>query len=260
MGQFEKLLNWGLLIGGFIGIVFPAFLDPPKSLTQILVGTLKPELTLSYAMEVLFLVMFLCGAYILSIRRIFRDIPITVMSTRINIEFGDKGKKAAFHREQILRANHNDVTAYHSAVQPTSPGGKIIEKQINMSVYCENCNFTNEVDSVGTEQTGFEFIHEFGQSLPYKWYMPLIPLSLIPPESRSNFKAIKNNLVIRTQDMVYEDEFNVEKPMVQITSGRYSARNTEIVLRFHGLDKPKEVKCRMIKSNGVVSGHLKKNR
>lgn len=259
MGQFEKLINWALLFGGFIGIIFPAFLDPPKTLTQILVSTTKPELTLSYAMQVLFVFMFICGAYIVVVKRIFKDVPITVLSTRISIKFaGAKGKKAHFTREQIFRANQSNVTAYHSSVQPTAPDGRIAQDKIEMNIYCEGCNFGNSFDADGSPDRGFDFIHEFGRPLPYRWYMPLIPLWLISHETRGKIKAIKNNLPIRTQYMLYEDDFT-HKPSFELTAGHYyAAMNIEVELDFAETDVPRNVRCRIIKSNGVIEGSLRR--
>jgi hypothetical protein len=111
-------------------------------------------------------VVVISSVYILLLRQLYHNIPLTVIRTKIDIYFDNvDGSVVRIAREQLLRANQNSVTAYFMEVAPTSPGGRIHRNDITMNLFCENCEFHEHHEIIGSEEKGFEIIHDFGRNL-----------------------------------------------------------------------------------------------
>jgi len=174
-GRYGKLFNWGILIAGVAAILWPAFIDERLSLTQILISLFEFERTIGFAMRWLSVFMILGSLYILITNRLYRNIPISVIWTRLHVFFDmPDGSRVRFERENGLRANQPNVTAYFTSSRPTMPLGRLIRGSITGTVYCDGQRFPDKIRTHGTEAKGFEIIHMFGRPLPYAWYMPLI--------------------------------------------------------------------------------------
>lgn len=252
-GELGKLFSWALLVAAVCGVIYPAFLDEHLSLTQIILSIFSPELTISYAMRVLCTIVVICIAYLLSINRIYRNIPITVISTTADIKFHDAdGKHVSFNRTQLLRANAPNVTAYLFQISPSTPAGTCPGTEIFVDTFCDNLGFVSTIDKHGSDASGYEVIHEFGRSLPYRWYMPLIPSFLLKRDRKYMATFIRSNIVKRTQTNVYLNEFNVPNPVIDFTAATYPQHNIEINIHFSER-RPSNIKVRRIQNRGVVS-------
>jgi len=172
MKGLGSLFSWAVLVAAVAGIIYPAFIEgeagaQPPGVTQVLFNLfLEPHLTLGYFMRILCLVVTVASGYLLALTKIYSKVPITAVRTAINIEFTNDLSKAIITREQTLRANQPNVTAYFTEMLPTN-GGKILGSSINMNVHCQDCELNSRLERTGSDSSGFEIIHHFGGELPY---------------------------------------------------------------------------------------------
>jgi hypothetical protein len=111
--RYGHLLNWVILIAGIVGIIYPAFVDEKQSLTQIIISLFDPKPTLGFAMRWLSVFLIVGGAYILVTSWAYRNLPISVIWTRLDIHFENAdGSRVRVQRQQTFRANQPGVTAY----------------------------------------------------------------------------------------------------------------------------------------------------
>lgn len=255
MGERLRLLfNWAILVAAIFGIIYPAFFDPHLSLTQILISLVDfHEPTLGFWMRWLSVFVLIGAAYILITGWLYRNLPLSVISTRLDIYFENPdGSSVRIDREQYLRANQPEVTAYYVSCRPTSPNGRIAEDSINCSVYCDGNNFQNDLDLHGTETRGFEVMHSFGRPLPYASYMPFIPRWILNREPERLFRLFRSKVVVRRMSLTYVNEFNVPKPSMSFIAATYPHYNITISIHFPPNHNNRNLRARRIKTNGVV--------
>ncbi|GJD65061.1 hypothetical protein [Methylobacterium frigidaeris] len=208
---------------------------------------------MNFAMRWLSLLVLVASIYTLIIGRIYKNIPISVISTIFTINFEDEaGQRVQFDRKQLLRANQTNVTAYFFSARPTSDNGIVVENSISGNVFCHGRDIKDSLEWFGTEKKGFEIIHNFGRSLPYAWYMPLIPIWILNRESKLLFGFIRSHIMTRRVTIRYENEFNNTRPTMKMLAGTYSQHNITIILNFHKDNPPTSVKAIRIKENGVL--------
>jgi hypothetical protein len=166
--RYGHLLNWIVLAGGIAGILYPAFIDERESLTQILISLFEPKPTLGFAMRWLSTFLLLGSAYILLTNYLYRNVPISVIWTKLDVYFvNPDGSEIRVDREQALRANQPGVTAYFMSSRPTSENGTIPEHKIKAKLYSGDIASGEELDLHGTESRGFEILYLFDKPLPY---------------------------------------------------------------------------------------------
>lgn len=251
-GRYGQLLNWVILVAGIAGIVYPAFFDERLGLTQILISLFDPKLTLSFAMRWLSVILLCGAAYILITGWIYRNLPISVIWTKLDVHFENPdGSRVRVEREQALRANQPGVTAYFMQCRPTSENGRLPENLITSSVYCGSTNLHDTLELHGNDARGFEITHLFGRALPYRWYMPLIPISWLNREPYNLFGSLKRKVAVRRMSVTYVNEFNVRKPAMNFTAAIYTQHNILINFHLQG-ENLRNLRARRIKSNGVV--------
>jgi hypothetical protein len=239
--QMGPIIGFALLISSIVGLVQP-------SLTNT--SLFHPEWSQEFLQKWILVFVFVAAIYMIVLQYIYRNTPITVISTDLTVTFGPDGS-ATFVREQLLRANQPRVTAYMSKHGPSSPNGKVDQTSITARAFC---NGWHPGDSIELRTIGgtVEALHLFTQPLPFKWYMPLIPTWILNREPERLFSFVRKNVVKRHDKMRYETEFNVEKPMMNFTqAGRYQHLNLSIRLEF-GAVQVQDFKVREIQNNGVI--------
>jgi hypothetical protein len=248
-----QIINVVLIIGTAIGILQPAF-SGNVGLTQILISLFDPTFTQEFLMKWLLMLAFLAACYTFIISIVYRNIPITVISTDITVTFlsGDFSE-VHIYREQLLRANQPNVTAYFSSHTP-SGRGQIPHAQITAAAYCDKAGFQSDFEIFGEDGKKAELFHMFLDGLPYKWYMPLIPIWFLNNEYNKLPRFLRKNLVSRTNKVIYINEFNVEKPVIDFAfiTGRYHQHNITINLSFPHTPRPASLRVMRIKNNGVI--------
>jgi hypothetical protein len=251
-GRYGRLLNWVVLIGGVAGIIYPAFIDERQGLTQILISLFDPKPTLGFAMRWLSVVLLIGAAYILIVSWAYRNLPISVIWTKLNVHFeAEDGSLVRIEREQALRANQPGVTAYFMNCRPTAPTGIVSGASIKGALYCDNKQYSDRIELHGNETRGFEVTHDFESPLPYAWYMPLIPMFLLNREPEQMMRWLKKKIVVRRLSVSYSNEFNIDRPSMNFHASVYSQHNISICIRRPEGQLP-NLRVRRIKTNGVV--------
>jgi hypothetical protein len=251
--RFGRLLNWVVLVGGIAAILWPAFIDEHKSLTQILISLFEFERTLNFAMRWLAVILVIGALYILITNRVYRNIPISVIWTKLHVFFDEgDGSRVRVEREQALRANQTNVTAIFITARPGTPEGRVVRRAITGTVYCANDQFPSRIQTHGTEQKGFEIIQMFGRPLPYSWYLPLFPMWYLNREPEKLWGFLRRMVPIRRLTILYENEFNVPEPSMSFMAAIYPQFNVEIVLHCKPNHDLKNIQVLRIKNNGVV--------
>lgn len=253
--QFWTIFNVLLILGTVIGILQPAY-QTDLGLTQILLSLLHPQWSQEFLMRWLLVIVFVAASYSFAIGMIFKDLPITIIWTKINVNFAEPdGSKVELRREQLFRANRSDVTAYFSAHRPDSPNGRVPHDQIEVGMHCIGCSLQDSKEITGSDSGRTELIHMFGQALPYKWYMPLIPKWTINRDYGRLPKWIAKYLAVRRNKVVYVNEYNVPRPVLEFhtSSEKYQQFNMTIRLNFGQMKIPETLRVRRVKSNGVVN-------
>ncbi len=242
-----------LFIAGIIGILHPAFVDD-KSLTQIVVSLFQPDLTPGFISRWLAVLLVALLAYIYAVDRMFREVPVTVMRTDVDIEFiNPDGSQVRIVRTQVLRANRPDVTAYYSKHAPNSPTGRIPKAEISSSAHCQDRTIQQELEKSGRENATLELTHLFKPSIPYYWYILLIPSSIITKRYDDMSVFLKRRMVKRTLAMTIYNEYNCDEPFVAFTALNYPQRNVHVKVHFGTGSSCTDIKARRIKVNGVIT-------
>jgi hypothetical protein len=251
-----KIFNLILLIGTVIGIFQPAFLEN-KSITQIIVSLLEPEASQGFMMRWLLVIGMFGSAYLLVISRVYRNVPITVIRTKYELVFlEDDGSVVEINREQLLRANRPDVSAYYSRHLPEY--GRIPEHGISSYVFSSYYTDLDCDTELSKDGNGYEALQLFRPNLPNSWYMPLVPVRIINREYEDLPKFIRKNIVVRRQRVRYENEYNVPKPTAEVVAQAYVQMNFTVILRFKDRIPP-DLKIRRIQNAGVVTVHYDSN-
>lgn len=204
-------------------------------------------------------VVLLCGAaYILVTGWAYRNLPISVIWTKLDIHFdAADGSRVRIEREQALRANQPEVSAYFMQCRPTSENGRIPEASISGSVYCGNLNYQDRLELHGNDARGFEVMHLFGAALPFAWYMPLIPIWLLNREPDKLFGSFKKKIPVRRMSVTYLNEFNVAKPAINFMASIYTQHNISVHFHVPAETRLNNLRARRIKTNGVVEVPLR---
>jgi hypothetical protein len=256
---FGRIFNILLILGTLIGILEPAFSEN-IGLTQIILSLFEPHWNQQFLMRWLLAISFGASCNAFAVSMVFRNIPITIIWTKIDVRFADvEGRRVELHREQLLRANQPGVTAYFSSHTPTS-GGTVPHDQIRATIYCEACNINDRVEVTGSEQGKTELVHVFGTALPYKWYMPLIPASFLNRDYNRLPKWIRKFVAVRTNVVVYKDEYSGAKPVMNFSSisGRYHQFNLSFQIHFNQRPIPDSLRIMRIQNNGVLDAHFER--
>jgi len=170
-----SIINVALILGTIIGILQPAF-STNIGLTQIILSLFYPEWTQEFLMRWLLVIVLIASCYSFLVRMIFRKTPLSVIWTEAAIKFQKRdGSEVISYKEQLLRANQPSVTAFFNSYTVGSTKGKLPHNRIESSAYCAGDNIDHYLDISGKETGTTEIIHIFKNSLPYIWYMPLIP-------------------------------------------------------------------------------------
>lgn len=136
--QISKFINFVLLASTIVFLLYPAFHDD-KSITQIIRSLLEPNLTIEFMARWLVVLIFVGTLYISVLGFIYRNTPITVIATAIEIKYLDKtGRRVEISKVQHFRTNQKNVTAYVTSHNPTSEAGSVIKSEIGASMYCAN--------------------------------------------------------------------------------------------------------------------------
>jgi hypothetical protein len=229
--------------------------DPTVSATQLLISLFDPDWSIGFFSRWLLVLLFLGTLYALIAARIYRDIPVTIVSTNIELRYlTPDGARGQVRRTQTLRANQRRVTAFFGVHYVTAPNGRIPRGDIHASAFSDTGALGDTLDIHGSETKSLEVIHMFGRPLPYAWFMPLVPIWLIRGDYDNLFCCFRRFLVQRTASAVYENEFNSERVMY-FASANYPSYNIVITLNFEGTAMPAQdqIKALQIKSPGVVT-------
>jgi hypothetical protein len=247
--QYASLINVVLIAGTVVGILHPAYTSSDTSLTQILLSLFHPEWSQTFLMRWVLVLAFSAGVYVFAIRYIYRNIPITIISTDLTVTFGPDGS-ATLSRNQLLRANQPNVTAYFSRHGPSAPNGSVPMDRIRADAFCRDWDCANEVELRQIGQT-VELLHIFDSGLPFRWYMPLIPAWILNRDPARLFPWVGRYIVRRSDEVHYQNEFGGPQPIMEFTqAGRYQHFN--LTIRIHFLEVPADFKVRGIKNNGVL--------
>jgi hypothetical protein len=252
--RYGRLLNWAVLVAAVIGIIYPAFFDERLSLTQILISLIDfQSVTLGFMMRWLSVIVLCGAAYILITNWLYRNLPISVIWTRVDVYFDSPdGSRVRVDREQALRANQPGVTAYFLSCKPNAENGRVSERDITGSVHCGDVAFQDHIDLHGTETRGYEIMHTFGTALPYAWYMPLTPVWVLNRQPERLLKCFKRKVPIRRMSITYTNEFNVPKATMSFIAAIYPQHNVSIYFHFPQGNAVRNLQAKRIKSNGVV--------
>lgn len=249
MAEIWKFAKWVLAIGGLIGILEPAFFEN-KTLTQTIFSLFQPEASLGFWMRWLLVILFLGVVYILIIDFVFKGKPITVLRTILNVKFLDNdGSLVKYEREQTLRPNRPGVTAIFSQHSPDY--GKIKGDEISATIYTRDKEINTEIEKYGTDDRGYEVLQIFSPSLPYSWYMPLVPVLFLKGDYNNLIRIFRKNLVVRRSTQMYENEFDVENPGIELRAEFYTQLNISVNIKF-SKSRPPTLKFRKIQDIGVT--------
>lgn len=248
-----KIFNVFLILGTVIGILQPAF-SSDVGLTQIILSLFEPQWSQAFLMRWLFVLVFIASSYNLILGMIFKNIPVTVISARIDVRFkSNDGSLVEIQREQLLRANQPDVTAYFSKHVPGQTNGTVPFDRITASAFCESRNLADTFEVYGEEHRQAEVIHKFGQSLPYAWFMPLVPNWFLNRDYNRIPKFFRKYVVVRRITVFYANEYNVPKPVMDFNViNLYRHFNMYVNINFNGMGYPAAFAARRIKHNGIV--------
>jgi hypothetical protein len=247
-----RIINVVLIVGTAIGILQPAFSEQHLSLTQIIISLFTPQWTQEFLMKWLVVLAFAAACYTFFISMWFRNTPITIISSKIDVSFNNAdGSEVEIYREQLLRANEPNVTAYFSAHE-ASGNGTVPSDRIGVSASCDHAEFDQSFE-LFVQGGKTELFHKFTKGLPYKWYMPLMPIWILNRDYRRLPWFLRKYVVTRTNSVVYINEYNVEKPIMDFAagSGRYHQYNTLIRLNFKDMVAD-NVRVMRIKNSGVT--------
>ena len=197
-----------------------------------------------------FLLMFLALLYHTWINAKFKSIPISVLSTNITLRFVQPdGSDVHVFRNQILRANRPNVTAYFGTLTPR-PGGRIDKDSIDCDVVGENANVTSTFDALGDEDTGWEIVQKFSPRIPYTSFFPFIP-NLIHFGNTAHYF---DKLILRKfSECHYINDLNTEYPEFNLKALRYTHHRVLIELEFHenNIPSPDSIQAQLFGRNGV---------
>jgi hypothetical protein len=252
--QIWKFTNFVLLISTAIFLLYPAFVDN-KTFTEIAISLFQPSLTIEYISRVLVAFILIGSLYVAIVGTIYRKIPVTSISTDLEIKFLDaSGKHVQLARTQILRANQRDVKAYFTTHTPTADIGTI--QDIGASTYCvsgdlkDSCNWHFKKGML-------EVMHVFDEALPYNWFIPVIPVWALSFSYDSLPRFLKKYLIKREFHLTYVDEFNIPKPYAEFEAGPYTLHNFKVTINFSATNLPPQnaIKGMRIKNHAVVALH-----
>ena len=251
---FGALVNPILYLIAILGLAgFSSIRDLYNTLfsNQNLVENLLPKLSfLLDDWRLLFFFMFLILLYRTWINMKFRTSPISVLSTKITLRFlKPDGSKVHVFRNQVLRANHPNVTAYYATMTPRW-GGRISTKSINCELFGDNSKVISTFDQIGEETTGWEIVQKFNPSIPYTPFFPFIPNFLYYSD---NFNLLDRLVVKKSSECNYIDDLNTDSPEFNLKAMRYTHQKVEIKLLFMkgGVPVPGSIQAQLIQRNGV---------
>lgn len=247
-----SIINVALILGTIIGILQPAC-STNIGLTQIILSLFHPEWTQEFLMRWGLVIVLVASCYMFVIRMMFRNTPLSVIWTEAEVNFlKQDGSEVKSHRKQLLRANQPNVTACFNRHTVSSANGKTPHNRIELAAYCVNTKLNDYSDISGNETGATDIIHIFRTPLPYKWYMPLIPKFVINRHYDRIPMFIRKYLVLRYLFVVYENEYNVRKPVIDLKSDSvaYQHFNLRVTIDFGEGTIPSDLTVRRLNNSG----------
>ncbi|MHB9446929.1 hypothetical protein ACYG9R_09155 [Mesorhizobium sp. RSR565B] len=249
--RLSTLFSGVLILGGGIGILYPAIFDEKIGLTQILISLFHPEMTQSFAMRWLLAFLLFCGFYVVTLTFYNRNRPVTILSADIKATLANnEWSKTIVEGTFVLRANHPNVTSYRTIHSPDY--GTLVLDSMKADVYCEAFPLTSEIELNKMEGDGIELLQLFNKPLPSMWYMPLIPNYFVSRNYDDLPHFLRKRLVKRRTSLSYLDEHNVDLPAMRFQAPNYNFMSMHIVLEFPIDALPKSLKARR-ELNGALT-------
>jgi hypothetical protein len=249
-----KAISIAILVAAVLGIIYPAFIDPNISLTQIVVSLFHPDHSFGFVARWIVVIVFFISLYAVVVGHMYRSTPITILSSNIEIKYLDQaGTRVRLTRTQTLRANQRRVTAFFMKHGPSAPDGRVLRNEISVSAFNDAKKLNNTCEIYGQETRSIEVMQLFESPLPYAWFMPLAPVWLIGGEYERVPRFFRKYIVKRTNTVVYANEFNIE-PVMQFQADVYPSKNVVLTFDFSASALPPEQSIRgmRIKNYGVV--------
>ena len=238
--SIRPLLAAFLTVGGIVGLIGTSNIDVLISWLGTTIAWLSQNVTTQNILMVLLIILGIL-AYV-RYRR-YRDVPLTILSTDIQVEIDDiNDNKITVTRRQIIRPRHPNITAIYTKLTP-SYGGEIPKHGVSGGLENDPCNLENNIEKIGSPKSAWDCMHMVRPSLPFPWYTYFIADRMIarPPwDSRS--KIIRKCAVQRRMRVVHLDPEDSEsdEQYYQITADRYlqNALSLTLVLprRFNDED------------------------
>ena len=254
VGLFWRGLNIILLLAGVAGILYPSFIEPRVGFTQAFLSLFHPDASFAFAMRWLLAILFLIALYAFILGRMYRGIPITVLSSAITIKYmTPDGSTVLLQKEQTVRANQANVTALFNTHATTSTRGRMPKDSVSVSVYAEAVTLNDRTQIYGQEGRSLEVIHFFETPLPFAWFMPLIPVWFLSGEYDRIIRPFRKYVVRRANSVIYENEFNHE-PVMRFTTETYPTFNVVITIDFSETNIPprETIQAMRMKNHGVT--------
>jgi hypothetical protein len=141
------------------------------------------------------------------------------------------------------------VTAYFSKHTPDN--GTVLGNLMVSSLFSSSRTIGSRIEKYGDDNRGYETLQLFDEALPYGWYMPLVPVRFLNKNYNDLLRVFQKKLVVRRHSAIYENEFNVPTPIMDLMATNYAQMNLSIILRFIGA-VPQQLKFRRVQDIGVT--------
>lgn len=245
-----QLISGAVFIASLVSFLQPAFVDN-KTLTQIIVSLAEPDWSQAFFMRWIIVVLLAASTYVVIVDRIYKNVALTVVQTKFELNLmNEDGSIAEIRREQLLRANRPDATAYSSI--HCVDNGTMPRTYISSSLYSPDINISSTMDLFGKDEKGYEALQLFSAPLPYAWFMPLIPIRFLRGDHNNLPKFIRKNVILRRQTIRYVDEYNVKEPVCDFIAQQYIQHNVTVSVRFCG-KIPDSLRIRRIRHAAVIN-------
>jgi hypothetical protein len=259
----KAMLSFVMALAGVIGLLAPAISVSPVDIWGKVQHFFQAQTYLVFPAERSLIALFVFGLlYNAAVAWRFRHRPVSVLSTRFELHFSEPDRSVVrVEREQRLRANRPDVTAYYMTMKP-DPGGKINKKDIECWISPKNAKISDSVVPIGSPEAGWECMHCFEPHLPYAWYSPVIPQFVMRNSRASLPKFVRKLIIVQRVKTIYREDFNREEPSFNVTSTRYRQRNVTVDIFFHEDRTPvaDQIVAQRIRANGVQNEEIERRR
>ncbi|MEI9996545.1 MAG: hypothetical protein WDM91_18250 [Rhizomicrobium sp.] len=175
-------------------------------------------------------------------------VPLSVLETKLTLEFSADLSHSTLTREQIYHANRAGQTAYH--IKSSTDTGTISDNGIHIKSWINNRKITKKLVMTGNPKKSVQIMEVFDAPLPTNFLATLLP-DMVVLLLFKHANVFRSTIARRNATTQNDNEYNGPQGVFSLESLLYPVSNVDVTIKFPVSRIPPEMDVYLIKQNAV---------